>query len=64
MGYQTSAMDARDKALEHVRAAIRSLGEIVVDECDQDDGANRFSAEYRAKLWTALNKLIEARDML
>jgi hypothetical protein len=61
MGYQTTADDHRDAAVENVQAAIVHLSEIVVNACH---GHDEFREEYKADLRKSLYELTEVRDRI
>jgi hypothetical protein len=55
----TTAQDCHDKAIAHIKEAIKHISVIVVDQCD---GHDEYSSTYRHILKTAMTKLIEIRD--
>lgn len=62
MSYTTNADNARDNALVEIEAAIRNLSGIVVTR--ETSGHEEFSKVYKIQMTSALNKLLEARDLL
>lgn len=58
---KTTADENRDKALVHVREAIKCLAEITVNECS---GSDAYRATYRASIDKSFSDLIYMRDSL
>ena len=61
MSVQSEADRNLDEAKEHIRAAIRALGEIVVNECP---GHADYIVDYQSTLGDALHELLKIRDKL
>jgi len=61
MGVTTTADERRDEAVESIKDAIRSLSQIVIEQCHGHDGWN---PEYQGNLKRSLLELIEIRDRL
>ena len=61
MGVTTTADERRDDAVRSIKDAIRSLSEIVIEQCS---GHDDWNAEYQGKLKQTLLELIEIRDRL
>lgn len=57
----TEAEKNRSEAAEHVKAAIKKLSTLVVDQCP---GTDEFNRTYRDELHRAMNKLIEVRNQI
>lgn len=58
----TTADLSRDEAKEQIEKAIENLSGIVVTRTTS--GHDDFSAEYLSKMRTALNHLLDARDLI
>ena len=58
----TDADNARNNAQVEIESAIRNLSGIVVTR--ETSGYDEFSKDYLADMRTALNKLMEVRDLL
>ena len=61
MSVQTTADEARDKAVEHMDDAIKELSKIVIERCS---GTDEYKMSYRTALMNAMSDLIEIRDNL
>ena len=61
MGVTTTADERRNEAVESIKDAIRSLSEIVVNQCH---GHDDWGPEYQGNLKRSLLELIEIRDRL
>ena len=58
MSVRTTADERRDEVIEHLRRAIETLSEIVIDQCW---GWDQFNDEYQQKLQRSLNALLKIR---
>jgi hypothetical protein len=58
----TTAAEKLTSALQHVRAAVKDLSAIVVDECDGLDGLRHDEIEALDKLLIRLVKIRKALD--
>jgi hypothetical protein len=56
MSVITTADEKRDAAKDNIKAAIKNLSEIIVDEVW---GSDDFNQEYKTKLFLAMSTLLE-----
>ena len=61
MSVQTLADDNLECAKEHINAAIKCLGDIVVSECP---GYNGYITQYREAMADSLHELVKIREKL
>ena len=61
MSVTTTADEQKDSAIEHIKEAIKNLGEIIINQCW---GHDDYSDDYSTGLKQSLIELITIRDRL